>query len=105
MTSRSCLTARLKPCPSRTGVLSEVVSSLNPMLGLILVHRSYILRQHECEGAGACRHGTGQRAAAEDFYRGVVRKGEMVVGGAERFAKRLELLVSANELDRIDLGG
>jgi hypothetical protein len=37
-----------------------------------LVHRSYVIRQHEDEGAGACCCGAGEDSAAEDFYWGVV---------------------------------
>src|SRR5579864_3862675 len=67
-----------------------------------LVHCSHIVREHQCEGAGAGRHRAGERAATKDFYRRVVGEGDVVVGGAEGFAERFQLFISTDKLHGVD---
>lgn len=68
-----------------------------------LVHGSDVIRKCEHELALAGGHRAGKRATPEDFHWCVVRKNEMVVGGAKRFCVGLQLLVAADELHGFDL--
>ena len=68
------------------------------------VHRPHVIGQHEDECAGAGCGGAGEDAAAEDFYRSVVREGDAVFGGAESVGEDFKFLVAAGELYRFHGG-
>src|SRR5579863_519969 len=70
----------------------------------LLIHRSHVIWERHNKLAAASRDGAGERAAADHFYRSVVGKDEMVVGGAERVGVGLKLLVAADEFDGLHFG-
>ena len=73
--------------------------------GFVLVHRSDIVGQGQGEFALPGGQRTGESSTTEDFYRGVVGEGEMVVGGFQSGGEGFQLLVAADELDGIDFRG